>query len=73
METTIARAVLTDLPVLAEINRLAYLRETVAQFAFINWPDEAHMLNFFMTRVEEDCTILIPRFSRPSKPPQGKS
>ncbi len=53
MEIAINRAIPTDLPVLAEMNRLAYLRETVAQFAFTKWPDQPNMLNFFTARVEE--------------------
>lgn len=39
MTVTIARACPEDLPALAEINRLAYFRETVAQFAFKDWQD----------------------------------
>ena len=53
MEITITRATISDLPVLADINRLAYLPETTAQFAFTNWPDEADMLEFFTGRVHE--------------------
>lgn len=51
MELTIQRAMLDDLPVLAELNRLTYLRETITQFAFTNWPDEDNMRNFFMARL----------------------
>lgn len=40
-----------DLPALAEINRLAYCRETTAIFAFKDWPDEANMLEFFKARL----------------------
>lgn len=46
MQIALTRAVITALPVLAEINRLAYLPETIAQFAFTDWPDEANMLGF---------------------------
>ena len=53
MDITLIRADATDLPVLAEINRLAYLPETIAQFAFTNWPDEANMLDFFTARVKD--------------------
>ena len=53
MEIVLAHADIADLPVLAEINRLSYLPETAAQFAFKNWPDEAGMLKIFTARVKE--------------------
>lgn len=53
MAITIERACADDLPALAEINRLAYCRETVAQFAFKNWPDDKNMYEFFKARVSE--------------------
>lgn len=53
MDIRIIRASPDDLPALAEINRLAYCRETTAQFAFKNWPDDANMLEFFEARLAE--------------------
>lgn len=53
MTVVIARACLEDLPALAEINRLAYCRETVAQFAFKDWPDDKNMFEFFKARLSE--------------------
>ena len=51
--TFLSCATVDDLPVLAEINRLAYLSETVAQFAFTDWPAEETMRTFFTARVQE--------------------
>lgn len=53
MAVTIAKASLDDLPALAEINRLAYCRETIAQFAFKDWPDDKNMFEFFKARLAE--------------------
>ena len=53
MTIVIQRAEITDLPALAEINRLAYSRETISMFAFTNWPAETDMFNFFESRLEE--------------------
>ncbi|KAG6364632.1 hypothetical protein INS49_006235 [Diaporthe citri] len=53
MAVTITTAHPDDLPALAEINRLAYCRETTAQFAFKDWPDDASMLEFFKARLAE--------------------
>lgn len=53
MAVTIERACQDDLPALAEINRLSYCRETVAQFAFKDWPDDKNMFEFFEARVSE--------------------
>ena len=53
MEIKIQNAALDDLPVLAEINRLAYTPETTAQIAFAHWPDEENMRVFFAARVKE--------------------
>lgn len=59
MSVTIARTRSDDLPALVEINRLAYCRETTAQFAFKDWPDETNMSEFFKARLAE-------RFEHPS-------
>lgn len=53
MAITITAARRDDLPALAEINRLAYCRETTAQFAFKDWPDDKNMLEFFKARLAE--------------------
>lgn len=53
MGLSIAQAGLEDLPALAEINRAAYYQETIAQFAFKNWPDKANMFDFFKARLAE--------------------
>jgi len=53
MEVTLSLATTDDLPVLSEINRLAYTPETMAQIAFVNWPDEQNMRIFFTARVKE--------------------
>lgn len=53
MTVRIARACPEDLPALAEINRLAYCRETVAQFAFKEWPDDKNLFEFFKARLSE--------------------
>lgn len=50
---TIDKACPDDLPALAEINRLAYCRETIAQFAFRDWPDDKNMFEFFKARLAE--------------------
>lgn len=53
MAITIIRARMDNLPALAEINRLAYCRETTAMFAFKDWPDDANMLEFLKARLAE--------------------
>jgi hypothetical protein len=53
VEIVLSPADIADLPILAEINRLSYLRETSIQIAFPNWPDEVNMFNIFMERVKE--------------------
>lgn len=53
MALTITTASSDDLPALAEINRLAYCRETIAQFAFKDWPDDKNMFQFFKARLAE--------------------
>lgn len=53
MTVTIAGARPGDLLALVEINRLAYCRETTAQFAFKDWPDETNMTEFFKARLAE--------------------
>lgn len=53
MAVTITRAQRDDLPAMVEINRLAYCRETTAQFAFKDWPDETNMSGFFKARLSE--------------------
>ena len=58
MEVTIARASIADLPILADINRLAYLPEAISQFAWTNWPDKTDMYDFYTSRLRE-------RFSSP--------
>lgn len=50
----ISNASLDDLPVLADINRSAYFRETIAQLAFRDWPEcRDDMLSFFKARLAE--------------------
>lgn len=53
MACSITRAGLDNLPALAEINRAAYHRETIAQFAFKHSPDEENMFEFFKARLAE--------------------
>ena len=53
MDVALVQASVDDLPALAEINRLAYTPETIAMFAFKNWPDEINMRNFFMARLKD--------------------
>lgn len=53
MACSINRAGPDDLPALAEINRSAYYRETIAQFAFKDWPDKNNMFEFFKARLTE--------------------
>jgi hypothetical protein len=53
VEIVLSHADIADLPILAEINRLSYLRETNIQIAFPNWPDEVNMFNIFMERIKE--------------------
>lgn len=51
---SITNASLDDLPFLADINRSAYFRETIAQFAFRDWPEcKDDMLSFFKARLTE--------------------
>ena len=52
IEVTLSDADTTDLPVLAEINRLAYMAETISMIAFKNWPAETNMFNFFQSRLK---------------------
>jgi len=52
IEVTLSDADPTDLPVLAEINRLAYMAETISMIAFKKWPAETNMFNFFQSRIE---------------------
>ena len=42
---------MADLPYLAELNRLAYMHETAAMFAFTNWPAEKEMYQFFLSNL----------------------
>ena len=51
MEIAITRADLSDLPALAEISRLAYLRETITQSAFTDWASETNMCKFLTLRL----------------------
>ncbi|KAJ8070663.1 hypothetical protein OCU04_001034 [Sclerotinia nivalis] len=53
MEITLQNASLDDLPVLAEINRQAFMPELSAQIAFKNWPDVENMRVFFAARLRE--------------------
>lgn len=41
----------SDLPILAEINRLAYFPEAIGQFMFLDWPNETTQHNFFLSRL----------------------
>lgn len=51
---TISNAGTDDLPFMADINRSAYFRETIAQFAFRDWPEcKDDMLDFFKARLTE--------------------
>jgi hypothetical protein len=52
IEVTLSHADTTDLPALAEINRLAYMQETIAMIAFKDWPAETNMFNFFKARIK---------------------
>jgi len=53
VQITLQNASLVDLPVLAEINRQAYMPELTAQIAFTHWPDNENMRVFFTARVKE--------------------
>lgn len=53
IEVTLSLAEATDLPALAEMNRLAYMQETISMIAFKNWPDETNMFNFFQSRIQQ--------------------
>src|ERR1700712_3357949 len=52
MEVSLSHAKTIDLPALAEINRLAYMQETISMIAFKNWPAETNMFNFFQSRIQ---------------------
>ncbi|KAE9377068.1 acyl-CoA N-acyltransferase [Stipitochalara longipes BDJ] len=52
IDVTLSHADITDLPVLTEINRLAYMQETISMIAFKNWPAETNMFNFFQSRIK---------------------
>jgi len=52
IEVTLSHADTTDLPALAEINRLAYMQETISMIAFKDWPAETNMFNFFQARIK---------------------
>ncbi|KAH8770569.1 acyl-CoA N-acyltransferase [Hyaloscypha finlandica] len=53
MEVTLSPADATDLPILAEMNRLVYMREAISMIAFKNWPAETNMFNFFQSRIKQ--------------------
>ena len=53
MDINIRLADPTDLPILADLNRLTYLRETIAMFVFKNWPAPEGMTNFFTARMSD--------------------
>jgi hypothetical protein len=53
MEVSLSQADATDLPALAEINRLTYMQETISMIAFKNWPAETNMFNFFQSRIQQ--------------------
>ncbi|KAI9640369.1 hypothetical protein NHQ30_011114 [Ciborinia camelliae] len=53
MDIALQNASLDDLPVLAEINRQAFMPELSAQIAFKNWPDVENMRAFFAARLRE--------------------
>ena len=52
-EFRIELAVAADLHQLAEINRAAYVEETITRIAYPAWPDEANMLKMFLVRIED--------------------
>ena len=54
MQLRVEAASLGDLPVLADINRLAFMRECTAQIAFPAWPDKDVMQKFFLASLEDD-------------------
>ncbi|MCJ1324659.1 hypothetical protein MMC10_001321 [Thelotrema lepadinum] len=47
-------ATLDDLPSLAEINRLAFMRECTAQIVFPSWPDENNMRKLFIASLQDE-------------------
>ncbi|KAI9698314.1 MAG: hypothetical protein M1820_007476 [Bogoriella megaspora] len=53
LEVRLVPAVKADIPELTELNRLAYMYETIAQFAFLKWPEKEDMFNFFKARTAE--------------------
>ena len=53
MEINIRHATPADISVLADLNRLAYLRETIAMFVFTNWPAPEGMKKFFTARMTD--------------------
>lgn len=45
-------AVEADIPVIAQINQLAYFPEAIGRFVFTDWPDPATQSQYFLSRIQ---------------------
>ncbi|CAL3963130.1 unnamed protein product [Diplocarpon coronariae] len=61
--TTISRASIADLPVLAQIATSSQLPEAIMPFFFAAWPETTHMLAFYTARVRakllDPCSVFF--------------
>ncbi|KAI9158369.1 hypothetical protein HJFPF1_06363 [Paramyrothecium foliicola] len=53
MSIVIAPVEQSDLPALADINRLAYSNEIISRFAWKNWPNDPSIIGFYNARVAD--------------------
>jgi len=45
-------AVAADVPVIAQINQVAYFSEAVGRFVFTDWPDPSTQYQYFLSRIQ---------------------
>ncbi|MCJ1380735.1 hypothetical protein MMC17_003843 [Xylographa soralifera] len=53
MSTALCTATLADLPALAELNRLVYSREPLAEIVFLDWPNPATQLPYYTSLLQD--------------------
>ena len=51
LPVTVAKAVEADIPALAEINALAYLKEMIMPILLADWPNLAPLVSYFTARI----------------------
>ncbi len=45
-------AVVADVPVIAQINQVAYFPEAIGRFVFTDWPDPSTQYQYFLSRIQ---------------------